>query len=108
MWVVAKSGPGWIPWMIRAPSMTAVTASPGIPNAIMVMSEPPMLAWLVRLQCELLERLYRDFDYQGRLANDAIQYPRRYPDPLDREIVALLTASLAYGRVALFGPFLPR
>ncbi|MBI3457180.1 MAG: TIGR02757 family protein [Candidatus Rokubacteria bacterium] len=55
-----------------------------------------------------LERLYRDFDYRGRLANDAIQYPRRYADPLDREIVALLAASLAYGRVDLFGPWVDR
>lgn len=50
-----------------------------------------------------LERLYRDFDYGARLPRDAIQYPLRYPDPADREIVALLTACLAYGRVDLFG-----
>jgi uncharacterized protein (TIGR02757 family) len=57
---------------------------------------------------EALEALYRDFDYRGRLARDAIQYPRRYPDPGDREVVALLTASLAYGRVDLFGPWIER
>jgi uncharacterized protein (TIGR02757 family) len=50
-----------------------------------------------------LERLYRDFDYASRLDRDAIQYPLRYPDPRDREVVALLTACLAYGRVDLFG-----
>jgi uncharacterized protein (TIGR02757 family) len=50
-----------------------------------------------------LERLYRDFDYDARLGRDAIQYPLRYPDPADRELVALLTACLAYGRVDLFG-----
>src|SRR5713101_884124 len=50
-----------------------------------------------------LERLYRDFDYASRLDRDAIQYPLRYTDPRDREIVALLTACLAYGRVDLFG-----
>ncbi len=80
-----------------------------------MLSLPPMARGLAaraarspeRLR-EPLERLYRDFDYQGRLANDAIQYPRRYPDPLDREIVALLTASLAYGRVDLFGPWVER
>lgn len=55
-----------------------------------------------------LEALYRDFDYRGRLARDAIRYPRRYADPLDREIVALLTATLAYGRVELFGPWVER
>jgi uncharacterized protein (TIGR02757 family) len=50
-----------------------------------------------------LERLYRDFDYDARLGRDAIRYPLRYADPADRELVALLTACLAYGRVDLFG-----
>jgi uncharacterized protein (TIGR02757 family) len=64
-------------------------------------------ARVVRLR-GALERLYRDFDYQGRLARDAVQFPRRYADPLEREIVALLAASLAYGRVELFGPWVDR
>lgn len=50
-----------------------------------------------------LERLYRDFDYASRIERDAIRFPIRYADPRDREIVALLTACLAYGRVDLFG-----
>jgi len=50
-----------------------------------------------------LERLYREFDYGARLARDAIEFPLRYVAPDDREIVALLTACLAYGRVDLFG-----
>jgi uncharacterized protein (TIGR02757 family) len=49
-----------------------------------------------------LERLYRDFDYRARVARDAIRFPLRYPGPRDREIVGLLTACLAYGRVDLF------
>ena len=32
--------------MVMAPSMTAVTASPGMPNAMMVISEPLTLALL--------------------------------------------------------------
>jgi uncharacterized protein (TIGR02757 family) len=50
-----------------------------------------------------LEALYRDTDWSARAGADAIQYPMRYPDPGDREIVALLSACLAYGRVSLFG-----
>ncbi|HEU5323241.1 MAG TPA: DUF2400 family protein, partial [Methylomirabilota bacterium] len=50
-----------------------------------------------------LERLYREFDYAARVDLDAIRYPLRYADPRDRELVALLTACLAYGRVDLFG-----
>jgi uncharacterized protein (TIGR02757 family) len=49
-----------------------------------------------------LERLYREFDYSARVGRDAIRFPLRYADPRDREIVALLTACLAYGRVELF------
>jgi len=50
-----------------------------------------------------LDALYRDMDWPARTAADAIQYPMRYPDPGDRELVALLSACLAYGRVSLFG-----
>ncbi len=57
---------------------------------------------------EPLERLYREFDYGSRIERDAIQFPLRYPDPRDRELVALLTACLAYGRVDLFGRALDR
>ena len=52
-----------------------------------------------------LERLYREFDWAARIDSDAIQFPLRYRDPADRELVALLTSSLAYGRVDLFGPW---
>ena len=52
---------------------------------------------------EPLERLYREFDYGARLARDAIEFPLRYAAPDDRELVSLLTACLAYGRVDLFG-----
>jgi uncharacterized protein (TIGR02757 family) len=55
-----------------------------------------------------LEALYREYDYRARVGDDAIQYPARYSDPLDREIAALLASSLAYGRVALFGPWVDR
>lgn len=52
-----------------------------------------------------LQRLYREFDWSARIERDAIQFPLRYPDPADRELVALLTACLAYGRVDLFAPW---
>jgi uncharacterized protein (TIGR02757 family) len=55
-----------------------------------------------------LEQLYADFDYAGRVGRDAIRFPLRYADPRDREVVALLTACLAYGRVDLFGGALER
>ena len=57
---------------------------------------------------EPLERLYREFAYATRVERDAIRFPHRYPDPRDREVVALLTACLAYGRVDLFSRELER
>ncbi len=51
-----------------------------------------------------LERLYREVDWVVRAGEDAIRYPRRFADPRDREVVGLLSACLAYGRVDLFGP----
>src|SRR4029077_15130566 len=57
---------------------------------------------------EPLERLYREFDYAGRVERDAIRFPLRTPAPRDRENVALLTACLAYGRVDLFSRELER
>ena len=53
-----------------------------------------------------LERLYREFDWASRTDKDAIRFPLCYSDPLDREVVALLAACLAYGRVDLFGPWI--
>jgi uncharacterized protein (TIGR02757 family) len=55
-----------------------------------------------------LERLYREFDYDARLGRDAIQFPLRYANAGDRELVGLLTCCLAYGRVDLFGRELDR
>ncbi len=56
--------------------------------------------WL-RLR-EPLDRLYRECDYSSRIDRDALRFPLRYPERTDREVVALLTACLAYGRVDLF------
>lgn len=55
-----------------------------------------------------LERLSREFDYGARVGRDALQFPLRYGDPRDREVVALLSACLAYGRVELFARQLER
>jgi uncharacterized protein (TIGR02757 family) len=57
---------------------------------------------------EPLERLHREFDYRSRVEHDAIRFPLRYAAARDRELVALLTTCLAYGRVDLFGRELDR
>lgn len=57
---------------------------------------------------DTLERLYRQLDAPARLAADPVCYPHRYSDPGDREVAAVVAASLAYGRVALFRAVLDR
>src|SRR5438034_7076506 len=65
----------------------------------------PAGGWMTpaRTLREPLEHLYRGFDYAARVEFDAIRFPLRYADPRDRELVSLLSACLAYGRVDLFG-----
>lgn len=48
---------------------------------------------------EPLDRLYRRYGATF-VATDPICFPRRYDDPADREVVGLVAAVLAYGRVA--------
>lgn len=43
-------------------------------------------------------------DWRARLAADPLEFPHRFDDPRDVEVVGLLSASLAYGRADLFKP----
>jgi uncharacterized protein (TIGR02757 family) len=56
----------------------------------------------------LLDALDAGLDRSARLAADPVELPRRYGDPLDQEVAALLAASLAYGRADVFKPLLAR
>lgn len=47
-----------------------------------------------------LEQVHRRFAGHF-LANDPLEYPRRFAAPEDREIAAFISAALAYGRVAM-------
>ncbi len=42
------------------------------------------------------------------LARDPVRFPKRYTDPHDVEVAAVVAAMLAYGRVDLFGPVIAR
>ena len=55
-----------------------------------------------------LDRFYREYDFKARLGHDPIEIPHRYNNPLDIEIAAFITCSLAYGRVELFKPVAER
>lgn len=51
-----------------------------------------------------LDRLLEDARLSARVSFDPVEIPWKYQAPRDVEVAALLSASLAYGRVALFKP----
>ena len=56
----------------------------------------------------MLDRLYKTYPFAERVTHDPIRFPHRYTDPRDKEAVAFISASLAYGRVELFGAVLEK
>ena len=48
---------------------------------------------------ERLEELYREYNRRSRVHPDPVEFLYRYERPEDREVVALIAACLAYGRV---------
>ncbi|MFZ5470532.1 MAG: TIGR02757 family protein [Myxococcota bacterium] len=52
----------------------------------------------------LLEAFLAATPYRARRVFDPVELPHRFEDPRDIEVVALLSASLAYGRADLFKP----
>jgi uncharacterized protein (TIGR02757 family) len=55
-----------------------------------------------------LEAVYGRFHCIEHLEQDPLRFPRRYADPRDQEVVGLLAASFAFGRVQAFLPVLER
>jgi len=49
---------------------------------------------------DALDALYRDVNHRRYVHPDPLEFLYAYADPADREIVALLASSMAYGRVA--------
>lgn len=52
----------------------------------------------------LLDAFTESRPWAERIRADPVEFPHRYGDPRDVEVVALLAASLAYGRADLFKP----
>jgi uncharacterized protein (TIGR02757 family) len=57
---------------------------------------------------ELLRRHYDEFDFAAHVPRDPVQFPRRYSNREDIEVIGFIAASLAFGRVAAFEPHLER
>ncbi|MCX7723686.1 MAG: DUF2400 domain-containing protein, partial [Thermodesulfovibrio sp.] len=53
-----------------------------------------------------LERLYNSFDFEKAVQNDPIKFPKRFTDPLDIEISAIIASFFAYGSIKCFCNFL--
>ncbi len=54
----------------------------------------------IRIDRQSFERLYDQFNHRECVSPDPLELVLRYDDIADREIVALVASSLAYGRVA--------
>ncbi|MEW5743310.1 MAG: TIGR02757 family protein, partial [Myxococcota bacterium] len=52
----------------------------------------------------LLDAFVESRPWSDRVRADPVEFPHRYDDPRDVEVVALISASLAYGRADLFKP----
>lgn len=52
----------------------------------------------------VLDGFLASYAHGQRIPHDPVELPHRYSDPRDIEVSALLSASLAYGRVDLFKP----
>ncbi len=51
---------------------------------------------------KILDRFYREYDFEGRILHDPIQFPLGYENPRDIEVSAFMASCLAYGRVDQF------
>ncbi len=52
----------------------------------------------------ILNRFYREYDFSQRIFHDPIEFPHRYKNSGDIEIVGFIACCFAYGRIGLFKP----
>jgi len=53
---------------------------------------------------DVLEDLYRTYDFSERLLHDPVRFPHRYKEERDIEATGFIASALAYGKVTLFAP----
>ena len=54
---------------------------------------------MMLLDADIMESLYGELNRRRYVHPDPLEFLYEYEDPADREVVALIAASLAYGRV---------
>lgn len=56
----------------------------------------------------ILERFYREYNFEGRILHDPIQFPHQYKNPEDIAVSGFIASCFAYGRVDLFKPVIKK
>src|SRR5690606_33968001 len=64
----------------------------------------PLTARRLRVIGAALDEVRARCDVASRMANDPVEIVHRYERPLDRELVALVASSFAFGNVKAFRP----
>lgn len=57
---------------------------------------------------QILDRLYRYYNFKDRILHDPIEFPHQYNNPEDIEVSGFIASCFAYGRVDLFKPVIKR
>ena len=57
---------------------------------------------------QLIDQLYREFDFQASLSKDPIGFLDGYQKTADIELVAFISSALAFGRIELFKPVIAK
>lgn len=56
----------------------------------------------------ILDRFYREYNFDERILHDPIEFPLRYKNPGDIEVSGFIASCLAYGKVEQFKPVVGR
>ncbi len=56
----------------------------------------------------ILDRFYREYNFDERILHDPIEFPLRYKNPADIEVSGFIASCLAYGKVEQFKPVVER
>ncbi len=55
-----------------------------------------------------LDKLYNEYNFRERLSYDPIEFPHKFTEPEDVEVVGFIASSFAYGRIDLFKAVIER
>jgi uncharacterized protein (TIGR02757 family) len=56
----------------------------------------------------ILNKLYREYNFKDRLKHDPIEFPHRYSNIEDIEVAGFIASCFAYGKIELFKPIIEK